>query len=53
MNPKKDPNPFYKKDYKRNISNIFSRNKQETTISKKTKLIYYIIFYLQIIFFRK
>ena len=53
MNPKKDPNPFYKKDYKRNISNIFSRNKQETTISKKTELIYYIIFYLQIIFFRK
>ena len=38
MNPKKDPNPFYKKDYKRNISNIFSRNKQETNISKKTEL---------------
>lgn len=37
MNPKKDPNPFYKKDYKRNISNIFSINKQETTISKKTE----------------
>lgn len=37
MNSKKDPNPFYKKDYNRNISNIFSRNKQETTISKKTE----------------
>ena len=37
MNSKKDPNPFYKKDYKRNISNIFSRNKQETTMRKKTE----------------
>lgn len=37
MNPKKDPNPFYKKDYNQKISNIFSRNKQKTTISKKTE----------------
>lgn len=37
MNSKKAPNPFYKKDYNRNISNIFSREKQEATISKKAE----------------
>ncbi len=37
MNPKKDPNPFYKKDYNQKISNIFSRNKQKNNYKQKDR----------------